>query len=326
MLGSGTTIVTPGACPPLSSPAPAAAALSRGQAGSLLAAIVLLWGVNWPLMKIGLADMPPLWFSTARMGMGAVVLFAVLAATRRLAWPTRRDWPIVISVSLLMMVVYVGAINLAMPYVTAGRSVVLCYTTPLWVAPGAALFLGERITPRRLAGLGCGLAGLVVLFNPLAFDWHDHAVVGGNVTLLLGALAWAASILHTRGHRWHQTPLQLTPWQMVIAAALLAIAAALLEHGQATRWTPRLLAILAYNGPIATAFCFWAAATVSRALPAITVSLGFLLVPVAGVGAATLMLGEPLDASLIGGFALILGGLALVHLGDLRRRPGTAPG
>jgi drug/metabolite transporter (DMT)-like permease len=305
--------------PALSPPAPAAVALSRGHAGSLLAAIVLLWGVNWPLMKLGLADMPPLWFSTARMGMGAVVLFAVLAATRRLAWPSRRDWPIVLSVSLLMMVVYVGAINLAIPHVAAGRSAVLCYTTPLWVGPGAVLFLGERLTARRLAGLGLGLVGLVVLFNPLAFDWHDHGAVAGNVTLLLGAIAWAASILHTRGHRWHRTPLQLTPWQMLLAAILLAIAAAALEGGQPTRWSPRLLAILAYNGPIATAFCFWAATTVSRALPAITVSLGFLLVPVAGVAAATLMLGEPLDASLIGGFALILGGLALVHLGDLRR-------
>ncbi|MFO1058047.1 MAG: DMT family transporter [Dongiaceae bacterium] len=308
----------------MSPPARATAALPRGTAGALLAAIVLLWGVNWPLMKIGLADMPPLWFSTARMGMGAVVLFAVLAATRRLAWPTRRDWPIVLSVSLLMMVVYVGAINLAMPHVTAGRSVVLCYTTPLWVAPGAVLFLGERITPGRLAGLGLGLAGLVVLLNPLAIDWHDHAAVAGNLTLLVGAFAWAASILHSRGHRWHQTPLQLTPWQMLIATPFLAAAAAVLEHGEPIRWTPRLLAILAYNGPVATAFCFWAAATVSRALPAITVSLAFLLVPVAGVAAATLMLGERPDASLIGGFALILGGLALVHLAE-RRRAAQVP-
>jgi drug/metabolite transporter (DMT)-like permease len=323
MLGSTRHRVTLWSRSAVISSVPADAALSRGQAGSLLAAIVLLWGVNWPLMKIGLADMPPLWFSTARMGMGALVLFAVLAATGRLAWPTGRDWPIVISVSLLMMVIYVGAINLAMPHVTAGRSAVLCYTTPLWVAPGAVLFLGERLTGRRLAGLGLGLAGLAVLFNPLAIDWQDHAAVAGNLTLLAGAVAWAASMLHTRGHRWHQTPLQLTPWQMLLAAIILGFAAAALEGGRPTRWTPRLVAILAYNGPVATAFCFWAAATVSRALPAITVSLAFLLVPVAGVGAATLLLGERLDASLIGGFALILGGLALVHLAELRRARGT---
>src|SRR6185369_1825127 len=105
--------------------------------------------------------------------------------------------------------------------VPVGRSIVLAYTTPLWVTPGAAIFLGERLSPRRAAGVALGLLGLVVLFNPFAFDWNDGNAVLGNLLLLLAALMWAASILHIRGHRWHSTPFQLAPWQALLAAILL---------------------------------------------------------------------------------------------------------
>ncbi|MFN0299917.1 MAG: EamA family transporter [Burkholderiales bacterium] len=77
---------------------------------------------------------------------------------------------------------------------------VLAYTTPLWVMPAATLFLGERLTPRRVIGVALGLLGLAVLFNPFAFDWSDQSSVVGHGALLLAALCWAASIVHIRGH------------------------------------------------------------------------------------------------------------------------------
>jgi hypothetical protein len=56
--------------------------------------------------------------------------------------------------------------------------VVLGYTAPLWVVPGAHLILGERITGRRAAGVGIGVAGLATMFNPMAFDWNDRNADG----------------------------------------------------------------------------------------------------------------------------------------------------
>ena len=103
--------------------------------------------------------------------------------------------------------------------IPTGRSVVLAYTTPLWVTPGASLFLHERLTPRRAAGVVMGLLGLVVLFNPLAFDWSNRTAVLGNGALVLAALLWAASIVHIRGHHWRGTPFQLLPWETLLAAA-----------------------------------------------------------------------------------------------------------
>jgi hypothetical protein len=70
--------------------------------------------------------------------------------------------------------------------------VVLAYTTPLRVAPGATMLLGEQPGARRSAGVAPSLAGLGLMFNPLAFDWHDRDSLIGNGALLLAAffLGW----------------------------------------------------------------------------------------------------------------------------------------
>lgn len=289
---------------------------------ALLAAVVLLWGVNWPIMKIGIGVIPPLWFAVLRSLIGAVTLFVVLFATGRFAWPTRRDLPIIASIGLLQIGAFLALVNVALLHVDAGRSAVLAYTTPLWVGPGAILLLGERPTPLKISGLLLGLGGVALMFSPAAMDWSDQAELIGNLMLMLAAAGWAAAILHVRGREWRLSLLQLLPWQFLASQPLLLALAFWLEGPPDFTWSPTVLAILAYNGPIASAFCYWAVLAVTRALPATTTSLSLLAVPAAGLIASTLALGEPLGASLIGGCVLILGGVAMVNLGDLRARRG----
>ncbi|MEX1306305.1 MAG: DMT family transporter [Rhodovibrionaceae bacterium] len=281
-----------------------------------MAAIILLWGVNWPVMKFGLTMITPFWFGVARLGLGALTLFLVLALTRKLILPPRGDWPVVVSVGIFQMTSFMVLVNLGLVSVGAGRSAVLAYTTPLWVAPAAVLLFKERVTPLKLAGLVCGLAGIALLFNPLTFDWNRRETVIGNAILMLAALSWAGAILHIRRHKWQATPLQLTPWQMLLALPILVALALIFEDAGAIRFEPELIAVLVYNGPLATAFCFWAAVTVSRALPSIHTSLGFLGVPAVGVISSAWVLGEAVGLDLIGGGFAVLAGLVLVTLAD----------
>lgn len=295
-------------------------ALSPTVARLLLVAVVVLWGSNWPVMKIGVVYMPPVWFGAARMVLGALSLFALLALLGRLSLPTRRDLPVVLTVGALQMGAFLALVNIALLHVGAGRSAILAYTTPLWVTPAAIFLLGERLTNFKLLGLALGLGGVAVLFNPLGFDWSDPQVLLGNALLLLAALAWSVAILHVRAHKWESSPLQLAPWQMVIAVPPLALVSWFTEDWSRIQWSGDLALVLAYNGPLATAFCFWAVVSVTRALPAITTSLSLLAVPVTGVAASALFLAEPLTATLVAGLVLILAGTALVNLGDLRGR------
>jgi drug/metabolite transporter (DMT)-like permease len=294
------------------------APLTRSQAYGLLALVVFVWGANWPAMKVGLGHITPFWFACARFWLGSLCLFGFLAATGRLAWPTRRDLPVLLSVVLSQMAIFQPMVNFGLSHVAAGRAAVLVYTTPLWVVPGAMLFLGEKIGPLKWGGVGLGLLGVAVLFNPLGLDWSNRDVLTGSLLLMAAAMIWGISVLHIRGHRWHLSPLQLTPWQLLLAAVLVTPVAMIVEGDAEPDWSLPLIGVLIYNGPIATAFAFWAATSISRALPAVTSSLSFLAVPAMGILLSALSLGEVPDLTLLGGFGLILAGVLLVNLADWR--------
>src|SRR5262249_36106205 len=92
--------------------------------------------------------------------IGTAILFAISALRRRVVLPKSGDIPVVLNIALLHMVAFTGLVSIGLQFVPAGRSVVLGYTTPLWVTIGARLFLGETLTPSRIIGLIVGLSGL----------------------------------------------------------------------------------------------------------------------------------------------------------------------
>jgi drug/metabolite transporter (DMT)-like permease len=284
---------------------------ARRQGVPALIIVVLAWGLTWPVNKVVLLSLSPLWAVTLRSAIATVALFALTAWRGRITLPPREDLPVLLSITLLHMVGFNLLASWGLGLVPTGRTVVLAYTTPLWVTPGAALLLREPLTARRVIGTLVGLTGLATLFNPLTFDWSDRAVVLGHLAILTGALLWAASILHIRAHRWRSTPFALIPWETLLATALLTPMALTLEPRPQVDWSPSFTLLLLYLGIAGTGLAYWAAATASRLLPAVNTSLGLLATPVVSVITATLWLGEPLTVSLVVAIALVLGGVAI---------------
>jgi drug/metabolite transporter (DMT)-like permease len=286
--------------------------VSEGRQGVfLLATVVVAWGLTWPVNKVVLASIPPLWTVTLRSVIATVALFALAIVLGKLVRPPRGDVPILFSITFLHMIGFTVLTSLGLQVVPAGRSVVLAYTTPLWVTPGARLFLGEPLSPRRTIGVVIGLLGLALLFNPIALDWSRRDVVLGNVAILVAALLWAASIVHIRGHRWRATAFALLPWETLLATVILIPISLAFEGVPDVAWTPQLIALLLYGGIPGTALPYWAIAMATQRLPAITISLGLLATPVFSIVVSTLWLGEPVTVSLATALAMILGGIAV---------------
>jgi drug/metabolite transporter (DMT)-like permease len=273
--------------------------------------VVVAWGLTWPVNKVILESLSPLWMAALRPAIATVALFLIAILRGRLVVPLRHDVPVLLSITLLHMVGFVVLANIGLQLVPTGRSVVLAYTTPLWVTPGAWLLLGERLSARRLAGVLAGVAGLVILFNPLAFDWTDRDAVLGNAAIVGAAVLWAGSILHIRAHRWHATPFELVPWETLLATAILVPVALLSESRPGVVWDVRLVLLMLYSAVPGTALAYWAIAMASRDLPAVTTSLGLLGTPVISLVVATVWLGEAVTPSLVVAVLLILGGVAL---------------
>ncbi|CAB3666434.1 DMT family transporter [Achromobacter dolens] len=293
--------------------------LPRRQALSLLIVVVLAWGLTWVVSKLLLQYMTPIWAVAARSVVGTAALLALGLALRRVAWPVKADIPVILSVGLLHMGAFAALVSLGLQYVPAGRSVVLAYTTPLWVIPAARVFLGEPIGRGRQLGLALGVLGLAVIFNPLAFDWGNHEAVFGNGLVLLAALCWAANIVYVRAHRWVTPPFELAFWQALLASGVLAAVAWAAEGAPRVLWHADLAWLLGYGGVFGIAVAYWAAVNVNRSLPAGVTAIGLLGVPVVGLLCSAALLHEPLSAPLLLGMALIVAGIAAGVLDNERR-------
>jgi drug/metabolite transporter (DMT)-like permease len=285
--------------------------LRRREAIVLLATIAVAWGTSWPVIKAILQDLSPLWVVGLRSAIGTTILFAISAFRRNVVLPKRGDIAVVLNIALLHMVAFTGLISIGLQFVPAGRSVVLGYTTPLWVTVGARVFLGETLTPSRTMGLIVGVSGLLFLFDPSTFDWSDRNAVIGNALVLAAAFCWAVSILHVRAHKWVSTPFELVPWQALLATCALMLLALAFEGVPRIEWNARLVVLLLYGGAVGIALPYWAMQTVNRSLPAVTTALGLLAVPIVGVACSSIALGEPLNFALLAATVLIVGGIAL---------------
>jgi drug/metabolite transporter (DMT)-like permease len=283
----------------------------------LAAATVMVLGLNWPIMSVGVDLVPPLWLAAFRMA-GASLVVAAAMSPRGVPRPQAADRPILLSVGLLRLALVTALVFSALEFVPPGRSSILVYTASLWTVPFAVAFLHERLTSFRVAGLVLGSIGVVLLFEPWALDWSDTHLLVGLGMLAVAAIANAATTVHIRAHRWSGTPFELMPWQLAVAAVPVAILAVAMEGAPDIRWTTQTVAIVAYQILLGSAFGFWGLLTISRSLPAITTNLTLMAVPVVGLLSSIGIAEERLTPAVAASLVLILGGVGLGVLSDRR--------
>ncbi|MBL4610458.1 MAG: DMT family transporter [Pseudomonas sp.] len=289
----------------------------------LLAGTALGWGLNFPILKLGLENSPPLLFTSLRMALGTVTMFLIAAAMGILRWPARGDWPVLFSVGVLQNMAFISLVTVGLQFLPAGRAAILAYTTPIWVVPAAALFLGERFTRPRAIGVGLGMTGLLVVLNPLSLGWDNPDVLLGAGLIMLGTLVWTAGLIHVRRHHWHGEVLSLIPWQLLISVLVLTPIALVVEDPAEIIWDTTFLWPLLFSGTVASGLCVAAQIAAIRSLPAVSLSLSSAAVPAVGLLSAAWFLGERPSQTDIVGFVLIAAGILVVGLADRRQAART---
>lgn len=282
----------------------------------LFAFIILIWGISWPVSKVGVHYISPIWFVAARLTIGTICMFLLCLVTKKLVLPTRKDLPMIIWIGLLQIGIFLILVNVGLYYTGVGHAAIIVYSTPLWVTPTAILFFGEQLQPLKLIGLLLGIAGMVILFNPWEFDWHNKHVLLGNILLVLASFCWASAMLISRYCTWHNSALALIPWQLLVGTVPTIVIASLLEPHPNIEWHTSIITILFYLGVLVTALGYWGTMLISKSLPVMTTSLCFLATPVLGILTSAWYLGEPLTADLIEAMVLIILGLACIALSN----------
>lgn len=272
-------------------------------ARAALLLVAFLWGVNYIATNFGLRAFSPWTFRTLSFLAGAGIL-ALLArfvgASLRVEKTSDRFH---LFVSGLFACGGFGALSaIAILYTSTGRAAICAYTMPIWVALAARVILKETLTSARLVALGLCAIGLLVLLWPLI----DAGVSLGALAAIGSAICWAIGIVYLKWARVPAHPLAVAIYQL-LAGALTSIVGILftgLGIDGPVGFLPWLGLIYGVVAGTAVAYPLWF--KVLDRLPAGTAGLGTLLVPVFGVVASAIVLGErPSQADLVG-FALIL--------------------
>lgn len=279
-----------------------------------LALLFSIWGYNWVVMKEVLRYVDPLDFSALRTLFGALTLFCVMIARRQPLKPVAPGATLLLG--LLQTAAYMLLIQLALVTGGAGKTSVLVYTMPFWMLPIAWFALGERIRGMQWPALVVAAIGLMLLLQP----WSGQSNALGSILGLAGGLVWAIStVLAKRMRAKVQFDLlSLSAWQTLMGSIVLCVCA-LAVPSRPIDPTLYFFGALIFNAVLATglAWVLWLYAL--NHLPVNVVGMSSLGVPMIGVFAAWLQLGERPNALELTGMLLIGIALLLMSFASLRR-------
>jgi drug/metabolite transporter (DMT)-like permease len=258
-----------------------------------VAVLALVWGSNWPILKLGVTEMAPLTFRALTLPFAGLGLLAIAKATGESIRIPRAMWPMVAALALVNITGWNGLVLFGVREMAAGRSAIIAYTMPVWATLVSLAVLHEPLGKRKLAGLALGMAGMLVLLGDdiRAIERQPFAAL-----MILGAaFVWACGTVLLRKFQPKIPQNTLTGWMMILGWVPLALAAPLLDPG----WRESLGSLsgtawfaIAYNIAMAGTLAHWAWFTLARTLPVAVSSLASLPVPVVGVFAGMVVLGE----------------------------------
>jgi drug/metabolite transporter (DMT)-like permease len=286
----------------------------------LLAVLTLGWGFNWPMMKMTLAELPVWTFRGLCVGSGALGLFVIARITGQAIRVPRHQWGWLIVISICNVTLWNVLIGYGLRMLPAGRSAILAYSMPVWAVLLSVFVLGEKLTGRRVLGLGLGMAGMAVLLGGELSVMRTSPL--GAILVLGGAIAWAFGTVLMRRFPTTLSTTVFTAWQLLIGGLPIMIGALVFDWGH---WEPIGTAAtvgLVYNMTFVFIFCYWAWFKIASAAPPGVSSLSTLMIPIVGVFSGIWLLGESPQWRDYAALVLVIASLATVLISPRRRVSG----
>lgn len=281
---------------------------------ALFVALGLMWGTSYLFIKIGIETLPTFTLVAARLGIGLAFLALVVAIARE---PLPRE-PRMYGHLLVMSIV-----NIALPFTlitTAEQSVdsalaaILNGGVPLFTIVIAALFLhDEPITVNRVVGLVVGYAGVILLVGRSLGASGVESALGGELALIGSTLSYGIGAVYARRNVRGLRPMIPALFQVAFAFVIVTVLAFVLEDPLAVEWNERAAFSIVWLGLLGSGVAYLCFFRLLQSWGATRTSLVAYLLPIVGIVAGAVVLDETVDAGILVGTALVIGGVALVN-------------
>lgn len=289
-----------------------------------LASLAVIWGINFPLIKVALAEIPPLAFNALRFPLAALVLLALVAATGGMRRPEPGDALRLVGLGILGNVVYQLLFIFGLAATTAGNASLLLATTPAWTALLSTAVGHERLARRVWVGVFGAVGGMVLVVAGGDGFRFSGATVTGDLLMVAASMTWATYTVGARPLIQRYGAMPVTAWTLwagtpaLVLLGIPSLARTDLGSVSGASW-----GALVYAGVLAisVAYALWNRGV--RRLGNARTAIYSNTVPVVALAAAWIGLGEVPTLLQLTGAGVILAGLTLARTG--RGRPGGSP-
>jgi len=256
----------------------------------ILALLTVVWGLNWPIMKMGVTGFPPLTFRFICLLIGTPVLGLGLWAMKVPFQIPKQHWRELLVLSIFNMFIWHALIILAVQYLSSGRSAILGYTMPIFSALIGAWVFKHQLAHRAWGGVAAAALGVVLLL------WHELSNLSGKpigvVLALIAASTWALGTQLLRRTSIPLPTLTLSFWMTAMTTVVMGLLSFVFEFERwqepsATHW-----AAILYNAVLVFGFAHAAWFYLARSLPPVASTLSVMMIPILGVFSGAWALNE----------------------------------
>lgn len=270
----------------------AGAGVLAGRGLALVVVVSLGWGLNWPMMKIVLNEMPVWSFRAFCLVLGAAAFFLLALLLRQRVRLLKGELlPIVLTAQFNIVGWHLlSGYGIAM--IGAGKAGIIGFTMPLWASLLGVWLLREKLERRTLVGLALGIAGVAVLIQGELV--HLGRSPEGTLAMLGAAFTWALGTVLIKRTSPRLPLVTFAAWQFTLALPAMLTGALLLEGVPSLDLSLAAWGAMAYILVVALVICQLAWYRIVKTTTAAVAGLSTLAIPVVSLLSSAALLGEPL--------------------------------
>jgi len=276
---------------------------------SLVAVLVLIWGLSWPVYKYALSYTPPILFAGMRTFLGGLAL-ALVALPRWNKIRFRTHARIYFTSAFFNVFLFFGLQTVGLTYMPGGLFSVIVYLQPVLVSLLAWFWVGESMSVFKLTGLVLGFAGVFVVSSD---GFSGEISAWGIFLALITAISWAIGAVYLKKNGNSVDPLWLVAIQSMTGGLALTLIGTAVESWSDIVWNLPYLSGLLFGMLLGVPTAWVVYFVLVRSGEAGKVAANTFSVPFISVAAGTLLLGEPFHFKLFLGLVLIAASIYLVN-------------
>ncbi len=281
-----------------------------------LAAVCVIWGTTYLVLRIGVTQFPPFLFSLLRFMCAGPILLIVMLTIGKQKWPDRKTLFNQAVSGVFMITLGISMVGWAEVYISSGVAAIICSMMPIWtILINVTVTKDEKPNWLIILGLATGLSGVLLIFGEYLSEFSNRNYQAGIAITFIANLCWAIGSIWIKKKNQNTNPFLGAGLQMTFGAIALIPLSLVLDDYSTIQWSTEVIYSLIYMILIGSVGAYACYSYAIKKLPMTLVSLYAYINPIVAVVLGWLVLNEKLNGSIVLAILITIAGIYIVNRG-----------